>query len=1480
MYELSRVRLHSVGPKGARYQDVVLDLRHVGPPVPAPAQRALFDTGAAGVLRRPSPASVLFAENGNGKSVLIKLIFSVMLPGRRQIVGTTSTRTLDDFVLADDVAHVILEWQHTRTGQRVITGKTSAWRGHVVSSDPNKLLEGWWSLRPTNQLDLDTLPLTQQGRQVELSGFKDRLTEAHRQEPHLQFEWLTSPGAWTEHLGTLDLDSKLFGYQRRMNAGEGEAADAFSFKSDEAFVDWLLRAVTDEEEPRLLAELIDGYAGQLADRASMVAERDFVDGALELLGPLATAAKEAEAAAEVSADVAREAAQFIRAIKARWAEETGRLELLGVRRDTAAEQAETTERENRRMNRIVLELRRDRARIEWQLAEASLKELTDRLTAQQADLAAWKATDILLAFQRAQGAAQAVRDLVAAKEAEAAGPLRARDAAARRLVQGLLALIDRAEAEVQRLTAQAKILDQEIAELAEEENAQREAIGQEKGRAQAAREKIRTAREQVAQAVASGLLDDGRAPVDAAEEAEATASEAETAVSAAEIELSQLSDQRRLLDPTARAAERKAESRRSDLADKNRALQEALTATTVLAGEERLAAVLGTASITLENDYLPLLIRLDEIIAENGAELVTWQLAYAADRRVLEALQTGELLPPRSEITSALQTLDEAGIRAYAGWEYLAKVPEDRRDHLMAAHPQLVDGVVLNNPQHLDRAEEVLAAARLLPRSIVVVGTTETLSSTARVEASETEYVVPPNPAMYDVDLAAAERQRLLEAARERRTQMDALSAQLEHDQALVRRLKEWERSWPPGTIEQLTAERDAALEELEKAESHAEGLLARLARINEAEEVITISLPDLRAVARTARNRSNELAALAQVIAQEPAWSHELKEAQAAATAAQLGADDAHNRAEARREDKSELHRETDDQERTIATTRDEVGRIPGGGSADRTATPPVESAETLRATYQAAKEAYEQVEVGADLRAELEVKLNAEAQARAVLEKVPEAVRARATELLSGPDGADAASRSAATSRTERAVDSLTSQAGAAQGQAGRRQEAYEALQPQEVSMEPYGHPRDLAHANELLAVASSDYQRARQADEEAQRHLEDLDKQIVTTTKTAADFESLYDSISALAVAGGDDEVSPFTGDVAAARDRRTRIRTSVSAAENLLDNAQGEVRRLSSALGQYAVGQAFEKVDSPVRQQMIAVDRERLAEYAADWEHALKPRLRSLTDDLAHIERHRTEIVVRLRGMVEIALKTLRTAEKVSALPDTLGDWSGLRFLHIRFTELDPPVLDERLGEVVDEAATGSSKAASGKRDGLTFLLKGVRAAIPKGVRVDILKPDAALRAERVRVSSVGEIFSGGQLLTAAIILYCTMAALRSNERGQLRRPHAGVLFLDNPIGRASAGYLLDLQLGVADALGVQLIYTTGLFDINALSLFPLIIRLRNDRDLRSGMAYLTVEDEIRAGLPTDGDPEHGQITAARFFRRPANIEEAG
>src|SRR5690606_24845248 len=280
MYELSRVRLHSVGPAGARYQDVVLDFSGVGDVVTAPQQDALFGAGIhhadGGPPRRPSPASVRFLGNGGGKSVLIKLIFSVMLPGRRQVVGTTNTRVLEKFVGAKDVAHVVLEWQHVESGQRLITGKASEWRGHVASSDPANLIDSWYCFRPGAEVGLDTLPLTEDGRLLTMSGFHDRMTSLHAQIPELQLFWTRRHHEWTERLDRLGLDTELFRYQRAMNAGEGEAADAFAFNTDEAFVEFLLRAVITEEEPKDLADVVATYADNLAQRGELMTERDFV----------------------------------------------------------------------------------------------------------------------------------------------------------------------------------------------------------------------------------------------------------------------------------------------------------------------------------------------------------------------------------------------------------------------------------------------------------------------------------------------------------------------------------------------------------------------------------------------------------------------------------------------------------------------------------------------------------------------------------------------------------------------------------------------------------------------------------------------------------------------------------------------------------------------------------------------------------------------------------------------------------------------------------------------------------------------------------------------------------------------------------------------------------------------------------------------------------------------------------------------------
>jgi hypothetical protein len=348
--------------------------------------------------------------------------------------------------------------------------------------------------------------------------------------------------------------------------------------------------------------------------------------------------------------------------------------------------------------------------------------------------------------------------------------------------------------------------------------------------------------------------------------------------------------------------------------------------------------------------------------------------------------------------------------------------------------------------------------------------------------------------------------------------------------------------------------------------------------------------------------------------------------------------------------------------------------------------------------------------------------------------------------------------------------------------------------------------------------------------------------------------------------------------FEGDVNAASARWAAARSALRAATRSREAAEAEVRRAADDVAHHAQEARFGQVSSPVRRHILGVSRAEMPPLAGDWATALRPRLRSLDDDLANIGRHRSGIVIRLKGMVGESLRTLKLAQRLSQLPDGLSDWSGQQFLRFRFEEIDDDtILSHRLGEVVDRTAEGYLSGGKEQRDGMSLLLCGVRAAMPKGVRVEMLKPDAVLRTERLRVSEIRDVFSGGQQLTAAIVLYCTMAALRANQRGEGRRPHAGVLFLDNPIGRASAGYLLELQFGVAHALGVQLVYTTGLFDAGALSSFPLIVRLRNDADLRAGRKYLSVDDQIARRLddlpPEDGT---GQLAAVRIFRKPEPV----
>ncbi|REE59398.1 hypothetical protein BX257_1905 [Streptomyces sp. 3212.3] len=1540
MYELSRVRLYSIGPAGARYADTVLDLRGVGDrvPDPAPTQAEFFEEEPVGPPRRPAPAGVLFLENGGGKSVLLKLIFSVMLPGHRNTLGGASSGVLRKFLLADDCGHVALEWQHTLTGECVVVGKVSEWRGRQVSSDPRKFAEAWYSFRPGPGLSLDNLPVAEStavrppaegasgaaGRRRTMKGFRDALTEAGKAYPHLEVHWEEIHDRWNEHLTDLGLDPELFRYQREMNADEGEAAGLFAVKKDSDFTDLLLRAVTDTRDTDGLADLVGGFGNKLGRRAELMAERDFTAGSVDLLGRIVEAAGTRSRARDIHAGAERRTRTLARRLSARGVRERMRATDL-AQRVTAAAYAVTHAEGARERSALIA------AELAYRHASSALAGAEKAAAAQKRELAdarqlysAWQAAEAVLRHRAAADRSARVAAAIREAERDAAPALAARARAAVDLVRALHAAAESAETlaneEEERsaaLQAAGESAHRDATAAATEAQRARSEVGH-------LRQRLAEVEQETAEAVRAGWLDDSAPDADPARAALA-ASDAEKAAVAAWDTAREASRRASEHAREAASAESRAELTAARSADAATAAERAYEAeqstARALAAEERLSELLslsGTGgarvprprrdeetraadsaaeggSLTAEEldrfaDELREL--LDDTVTSAERQLFEMRTAAADDARILGALGDGGLLPPGPDVLATVEFLGEHGIPALPGWRYLAQAV-DPADHarVLAARPELVDGVIITDPDTHARARDALSDAALLPRSAVAVGTAAALlaPTPALDEGDGGVFLVPPNPAMHDEHAADEERQALRARATERDEEIRALAARLGKDRELTARLASWRTGCPAGRLTELAATARDARAFAEEAE--AELTEARTVRA-EADEVAAEAAQvrdERQESAQRARRAADALAGLAFRLRERAGWQAALRELADEAVESEARAQSRLERARAADEDRRAAQRAADDARRTARALRAERAEIAGAPDdvpADD-ADAPKASLPALREAYRAASQVYEKVGVGADLRAEQARAESDDSAALAELDRLSNKVRSRAEQLLQSPDGSDGPSRQAAATRAEELVQLLETRMSTASEQLGRLRGEAERHAPENgeahTELPEEMAPRDTEHAQSLLRTATSELaSRVEALGRAREAHAELLDAH-----RAAEDAAGGFDEIAAMlrdllrehAAEEEQQEPEPYPGSLEEACLSAAENRRSLRGCATDLSSAESAVREASDVLVRHANSTRYEQVRTPARQQIRELPASALPEHAQRWADAFAPRLRVLTDELAQLERNRDSIVDRLRGLVESALATLRSAQRLSRLPEGLGEWSGQEFLRIRFEEPDQATLTERLGEVIDEATRAAVRKNSDlRRDGMSLLLRGVGAALqPRGVAVEILKPDAVLRAERVPVGQMGDVFSGGQLLTAAIALYCTMAALRSNDRGRDRHRHAGTLFLDNPIGRANATYLLELQRAVSDALGVQLLYTTGLFDTTALAEFPLVIRLRNDADLRAGLKYIRVEEHLRPGLPQQPSADeavHSEITATRMFKRPA------
>ncbi|MEU3909703.1 hypothetical protein AB0F20_38965, partial [Streptomyces goshikiensis] len=323
-------------------------------------------------------------------------------------------------------------------------------------------------------------------------------------------------------------------------------------------------------------------------------------------------------------------------------------------------------------------------------------------------------------------------------------------------------------------------------------------------------------------------------------------------------------------------------------------------------------------------------------VATAERQLFDLRTAAADDARILGALGDGGLLPPGPDVLATVEYLGEHGIPALPGWRYLAQ-SVDPADHaaVLAARPELVDGVVITDPDTHHRAREVLSGAALLPRSTVAVGTAAALlAPVPPADHSDTGvFLVPPNPAMHDEHAADEERQALRTRATARDTEIRDLAARLSGDRELAARLGSWRTGCPPGRLAELAGqaaaartfaeEADAELAEARTVRAEAEDTAADAARVRD----------ERQDTAQRARRVADALAGLAFRLRERAGWQVKVRELADDAAESEARAEVCLDRARAADEDRHSAGHAA----RRVPRSHDLQDPFPGGGGARR---------------------------------------------------------------------------------------------------------------------------------------------------------------------------------------------------------------------------------------------------------------------------------------------------------------------------------------------------------------------------------------------------------------------------------------------------------------------------------------------------------------------------------------------------------------
>jgi hypothetical protein len=1448
MFKLRRLYVDNIGVPSNRFVDLCID--------------------ATDLTGEPCD-TIVWLRNGAGKTTMLSLLLALVLPHRRDFLASrTKRRTLEDLVGGQDTAHVIAEWVDPR-GQLLLTGAVYQWEGRVKPRDHNgegkdRLKRYWWCLRPDDGIDgatFDSLPTTTRTTgAVDLDRFAAHIGDLAARGANAT--GTERVGEWHEALRQRRFDPDLFRYFTEVNATEGGIDALFAaIDSPGAFARYLLRFVADERRVGPVRELLSETAVEIAKRPVYNAEHDFCAEARPLVTALGDAHQKVSAAAANREHARAEAATFKRGLfdaaqaadseavigrELRDAMETQRLEVRN-RTDGARRQRD--------------EYRRLAAVFRHSTATTAADAAGKRARTTRLDADAWAAVPDLAAVAEASAALEAHRSSLRAAAQDSAPALAAVEAAKAHLAGSL-------EYHLGEIAAKLDVLDEaETQAISAKDAAENQRLSAIKEKAQLDAERgehvrnIERADGRQRGLAEEGIILPGERLAAAASRLEDTVVRLRGAIHRVQADIDSATANRGKIRAGFPAANRAAEDAtriRDTLAGESARIT---AAAGELACENRLQDLAQADQIDPIAECDDLLGALASAVAGADAAALDLRVEGADDERAIVGLEAAGVLPPRPAVALVIDALADTGFGPQSGWRYLAEHHAADAVSIISRMPEVADGVIVYGDPH--------AAAHELER-LAVAEPVVIARASVFAEPGIERVVVGPSPARYSPAAAGSELTRRRNRSSSRREQLSALAASRRQDEELAVRLRQLVSQVPAdgtdGLVSRLAAaEADVAAaasalaaladreEEIHRALTalggHLDSHKSQLAHAGASLMTLRAALQEEQEIAGPARARLEALPGLA-----------------GAAAEAERRAIAAIGRAESELEPCRQQRVELEARQRDWAAERSALGP----------ARPNSLPLEARRATLQIAQDALREQFPEAELRRNVEAAEKYLTGAMRKLGTHEPAVREHASALHSQEAAArDAELRAAAARRARDGAERAHQELGAARSEV-------EAADREVADNTPADRPRhtqelraEPADRDDALRFAAAAAEEAATLQIEVTRLERERDKAAEEARDWTARAGMLRDQADKLP---GVEPAAAAAGAIDADDDQVRRdvavLARQMEAAESAYASAVSARSQRADALRTWAMQDRFARVADDEQGMAIRQLRDllrsetlidRVASRADELTVDLHTRQKAIAQQISQVETHKHNVVVRLADLVSEALADLSRASTLSELPAGIGPWEGEPFLTVAArTRPTPEQVLVRVGELVDRMVT----AGKIDPDPLELLWRATEASVVDGFRASILKPAPDQPPGRTRVEDMHK-WSGGENLTASLILFCVLAKLRAENRTGVKAGAAGgVVPLDNPLGKANYLPFLELQRKVAAANGVQLLFWTGIGDLAAVGAFPRIAAMRKKPAAgRPGAAYV-VADSDASGTSNDVTHLVEQISSAR------------